>query len=137
MNGVPLLDTHAWVWWVERDRRLGLETVGILDGLPPEERPYLCDISLWEVAMLVERKRLTFDIPLEEWIDASAHPRTVRLLRITAAIAAETAVLPATFHRDPADRLIVSTCRVMGLPLLTSDRRILQSRLVPRWKPAA
>ena len=137
MNGVPLLDTHAWVWWVERDRRLGLETVGILDGLPPEERPYLCDISLWEVAMLVERKRLTFDIPLEKWIDASAHPRTVRLLRITAAITAETAVLPATFHRDPADRLIVSTCRVMGLPLLTSDRRILQSRLVPRWKPAA
>lgn len=137
MSGVPLLDTHAWVWWVERDRRLGLETAGILDGLPPEERPYLCDISLWEVAMLVERKRLTFDIPLEKWIDASSHPRTVRLLRITAAIAAETAVLPATFHRDPADRLIVSTCRVMGLSLLTSDRRILQSRLVSRWKPAA
>lgn len=137
MNGAPLLDTHAWVSWVERDRRLDPRTLDALDGLPPDARPYLCDISLWEVAMLLELKRLALDIPLEEWLEASAHPRTVRLLPITAAIAAETAVLPTTLHRDPADRLIVATCRVMGLSILTSDRRILRSRLVSRWKPAA
>ncbi len=137
MNGAPLLDTHAWVWWVEQDRRLGLKIGAALDDLPPDQRPHLCDISLWEVAMLVERRRLTFEIPLEQWLDASAHPRSVRLLRITPAIAAETAVLPNTLHRDPADRLIVATCRAMSLPLLTSDRRILRSRLVSRWKPAA
>lgn len=137
MNGPPLLDTHAWVWWVERDRRLGPKTIDILDDLTSNERPYLCDISLWEVAMLVELKRLTFKFPLVEWLEASAHPRTVRLLPITPAIAADTAILPHTFQRDPADRIIVATCRVMSLSILTRDRRILRSRLVTRWKPAA
>ncbi|MPZ20701.1 MAG: PIN domain nuclease [Luteitalea sp.] len=45
------------------------------------------------------------------------------------------AALPKSFHRDPADRLIVATCRVMQLPILTHDRLILRSRLVKRWRP--
>lgn len=135
MNGAPLLDTHAWVSWVERDGRLDPLTLDTLDSRPLDDRPYLCDISLWEVALLVELKRLTLDIPVEEWLAASAHPRSVRLVPITPAIAADTASLPDTFHREPADRIIVATCRVMDLPLLTRDDRILRSRLVKRWKP--
>ena len=136
MSSVPLLDTHAWVWWVDRDRRLGEPTIARLDKLPADSRPYLCDISLWEVATLVERGRLTFSVPLADWLEAAAHPRSVRLIPVTPAIAAETAALPETFHRDPADRLIVATCRVMKLPLLTKDRLIMRSRLATPWAPA-
>jgi antitoxin (DNA-binding transcriptional repressor) of toxin-antitoxin stability system len=57
----------------------------------------------------------------------------LRLAPLSAAIAAETAALPAAFHRDPPDRLIVASCRVLDLPLLTRDARILRSRLVSRW----
>lgn len=131
----PVLDTHAWIWWVDQDRRLGRPFIDALDSLPHDNRPYLSDISLWEVATLVERGRLAFTIPLDDWLEAAAHPRTVRVVPITPAIAAGTAALPATFHRDPADRLIVATCRVMELPLLTRDRLILRSRLVKRWRP--
>ena len=137
MNGAPLLDTHAWVWWIDRDRRLGPRTIRVLDELPAATRPYLCDISLWEVAMLIERGRLVFSVSLTEWLEAAAHPRSVRLVPITPAIAAEVAALPARFHRDPADRVIVAACRVLELPLLTSDQRIIRSRLVSRWKPEA
>jgi PIN domain nuclease of toxin-antitoxin system len=133
MSAAPLLDTHAWVWWVDRDRRLGETTLASLDALPSDDRPYLADISLWEVATLVERGRLEFSLPLADWLDAAAHPRSVRVVSITPAIAAEIAVLPETFHRDPADRLIVATSRVLRLPLLTKDRLITQSRLVSRW----
>ena len=135
MSGAPLLDTHAWVWWIDRDRRLGEPAIARLDTLPADNRPYLCDISLWEVATLVERRCLAFSVPFAEWLDAAAHPRSVRLVPITPAIAAETAALPATFHRDPADRVIVATCRVMQLPLLTKDRLIMRSALVARWAP--
>lgn len=83
--------------------------------------------------MLVERGRVAFSISLAEWLSAAAHPRSVRIVPISAEIAAETAALPTAFHRDPADRLIVSSCRVLGLPLLTRDARILRSRLVTRW----
>lgn len=133
----PILDTHAWVWWVQADPRLDRRTVAALDALPPDDRPGLCDISLWEVAMLVTLRRLTLGEPLESWLDAAADPRTVRVLPVTPAIAAEVARLPDTFHRDPADRLIVASCRALGLPLVTRDRAITQARLVRRWTPEA
>ena len=128
-----LLDTHAWIWWVDQDRRLGARTIAALDRLPPDDRPSLADISLWEVATLVERRRLRLDIPIADWLEAAAHPRSVQLVPITPAIAAEMASLPETFHRDPADRLIVATARVLNLPLLSHDARITRSRLAPRW----
>jgi len=130
---VPLLDTHAWIWWIEGDSRLPRRVRDTLDRLPRDERPYLSAISLWEVAMLVERGRVVFSVSLAEWLDAAAHARSVRLVPISPAIAAQTAALPTAFHRDPADGLIVASCRVLGLPLLTRDTRILRARLVSRW----
>ena len=135
MSDVPILDTHAWVWWVSNDKRLGKPVIAVLDDLPPDQRPWLCDISLWEIATLVEKGRLAFNIPFKDWLEAAASPRTVRIAPISAAIASEVAELPKSFHRDPADRLIVATCRVMKLPLLTRDKLILRARLVERWVP--
>ena len=131
----PLLDTHAWIWWVDQDPRLGAKTIAALDGLPKSARPYLADISLWEVAMLVERGRLQLDLPLRDWLDAAAHPRSIQLVPVTPQIAAEVETLPASFHRDPADRLIVASSRALHLPVLTHDRLIAASRLVRRWRP--
>jgi len=131
----PLLDTHAWIWWIDQDRRLGAAAIAALDALSGDERPFLSDISLWEVATLVERGRLSLDIPFAEWLESAAHPRSVRIVPITTAIAAAVAELPASFHRDPADRVIVATARVLGVPLLTRDTRITKARLVKRWKP--
>ena len=86
--------------------------------------------------MLVASGRLSLDVPLGDWLAAAAHPRSVRLLSITPEIAAGVAALPASFHRDPADRLIVATARAHALPVLTHDRRLTASRLVRRWRPA-
>ena len=131
----PLLDTHAWIWWIDQDPRLGASTIAVLDALPRDQRPFLCDISLWEVAMLVERGRIELDLPLAEWLDAAAHPRSVQVVGITPQIATAVASLPDSFHRDPADRLIVATSRALGFPVLSHDRLINRSRLVRRWRP--
>jgi PIN domain nuclease of toxin-antitoxin system len=131
----PLLDTHAWIWWMDHDPRLRRTELNALDNLADDNRPRLCDISLWEVATLVELNRLSFTIPFAEWVYAAAHPRAVQVLPITAAIAAEVAALPKAFHRDPADRVIVATSRVMRLAVLTRDHRITRSRLIQRWIP--
>ena len=129
----PVLDTHAWVWWIQADPRLDRRGVEALDHLPPDDRPLVCDISLWEVAMLVHLGRLRLAESLESWLDAAADPRTVQVVPISPEIAGEVARLPATFQRDPADRLIVATCRVLGRALLTRDRAIHRARLVRRW----
>jgi PIN domain nuclease of toxin-antitoxin system len=131
-----LLDTHAWVWWISGDPRLAVREREVLDSLSPSERPVLADISLWEVATLVERGRLELDLDLERWLAIASAPATVELARVTPAVAAEVARLPERFHRDPADRLIVATARVRKLSVLTRDRKITGARIVPLWRPS-
>jgi PIN domain nuclease of toxin-antitoxin system len=132
MSDAPLLDTHAWVWWIRRDERLGAAAIEQLDAFRSDERPYVADISLWEVAMLAQRGRLDLGVPLRTWLDVASHPRTVRIVPISVAVAVESAALPKTLS-DPADRIIVATSRVTDLLLLTHDRAILRSRLASRW----
>jgi PIN domain nuclease of toxin-antitoxin system len=131
----PLLDTHVWVWWVTGDARLDVATRSTLDTLVPDQAPFLSVISLWEVAMLVERKRVAFSTPLDEWLRAAVAPGVVETLSITPEIAAATAGFHSRLHGDPADRLIVATSRRLDLPLATDDKKILRSGLVERWIP--
>ena len=115
------------------DPRLSKRERDALDDLPSGSRPKLCDISLWEVALLVQLGRLRLDDDLEEWLRIAASPATVEVQLITPAVVAEMTRLPSTFHQDPADRLIVSTARAAGLPLATHDARIRRSRLAVLW----
>jgi len=132
----PLLDTHAWVWWINGDAKLPEATRRHLDECPPEHRPCLCDISLWEVATLVMLQRLQLRLPLDRWLARAADLRTVRLLRLTPAVASDITQLPSSFRRDPADRIIVSTARIEGCPVLTHDRAMLRSGLITPWRLA-
>ena len=134
MTTAPLLDTHAWIWWVARDSRLSNTTLVALDSLAADDRPFLSDISLLEVALLVGRRRLTLAVPFDEWLETAAHPRSVRVVAISPVIAAGVPSLTGSF-RDPADRVIVATCRALDAPLLTRDAVIVRSRLVKRWSP--
>ena len=88
------------------------------------------DISLWEIATLVELGRIRFTIGLKEWLEQSVAPPLVRRYAISPGVAAEVAQLPSIFHRDPADRIIVSTARLERATLMTADRRIIESQLV-------
>jgi len=120
---VILLDTHIWVWWVHDDTRL-----------PDSYRVYLranelqglgvSIISCWEIAKLVEYGRLVLPHPVAEWLDQALAYPGIHLLDLTPRIVVESTQLPGTFHRDPADQLIVATARVYNLPLVTLDDRI-------------
>ena len=136
-RGAPLLDTHAWIWWMQADARLGKSVISALDALGPDDRPSVPDICLWEVAMLVNLGRLDLGESLRSWLDAAADPRTVRVLPITPAIANEVARIPNEIHRDPADRLIIATARVHELQILTRDQAIRRSKLVRLWTQRA
>lgn len=97
-----------------------------------EEAPlWVSDITLWEIATLVQLNRLRLRLPLHDWLERAVSPPLVRRIGISPAVAAEVAALPDSFHRDPADRIIVASARTFGATLLTQDRRIVQSGLVP------
>lgn len=91
----------------------------------------MSEISLWEVATLVHLGRAELSLPVREWLEQATAAPLVERIRITPAIAAEVVAIPASFHRDPADRLLVATARVLGATLVTRDRRIIAAKLVP------
>lgn len=96
-----------------------------------EEAPlWVSDISLWEIATLVNLQRIRLRLPLRDWLESAVAPPLVRRVSISPGVAAEVAALPDSFHRDPADRIIVASARSVGATLLTQDLRIIASGLV-------
>lgn len=123
-----ILDTHILLWWLEDGGRLSVKCKRIISSATADHPLIVCDISLWEIATLFELERISLAIPLQEWLQRATAPPLVRVYPITPAVAAEVASLPADFHRDPADRIIVATTRLIGATLLTGDERIWKSK---------
>ena len=124
-----LLDTHVLIWWLNDRRRLSPAQQEVVGSVRSDEPLLVSDISLWEVATLHGLGRIRLALPLREWLDKAVAPPLVQRHGISPAIAAEVAALPDSFHRDPADRILVATARVLGATLLTQDRRIVDAAL--------
>jgi len=128
---IALLDTHVLLWWFDRSKRLSRGQQRTLARNNPDRPLGVASASLWEIALLVEAGRVRLALPIDEWLTrATATPR-VEVYPATPAIASEVVALASTRHWDPADRIIVATARVHGVPLVTSDSRIIDSKLVP------
>lgn len=125
-----LLDTHVLLEWFDTAGSLTRKYRRIIRKAGPERPVLVSDISLWEIATLSALGRIRLSLPLRDWLERATAPPLVHRCAITPAVAAETASLPSTFHRDPADRIIVSTARVHGATLLTRDRRIIGAQVV-------
>jgi PIN domain nuclease of toxin-antitoxin system len=128
---IALLDTHVILWWFERPSRLSSSQRKILRRVERGDAVGIADISLWEIASLVERGRVKLALPVDEWLHRATAPPRVERVGITPAVVREMIALAATRDWDPADRILVTTARVHGVPLVTSDSRIIGSELVP------
>ncbi len=125
-----LLDTHILVFWVSEAERLSRVQRRLVDAAGPSDPVLVSDISLWEIATLVNLNRLELDRPLRDWLERAVAPPLVRRVGISPAVAAAVAGLPGTFQWDPADRIIVASALVMGAAVLTNDGRIRDARIV-------
>ena len=125
-----LLDTHALVWWVDGSNKLARAQVRAIERAARAGALFLSEISLWEIAMLVEAGRMAVREPLDEWLERATAAPAVQRTGITPSIAREVVSLSTTRDWDPADRIIVATARVLGAKLVTRDSRIIESKLV-------
>jgi PIN domain nuclease of toxin-antitoxin system len=119
---VIVLDTHVWVWWVDGGTQLPPDYLALLQAEAANGFG-VSAISCWEVAKLVESGRLQLALPVSQWLTQALQP-PVQLLPLSPEVAVGSTQLPGTFHRDPADQIIVATARQYGCPLVTMDRLI-------------
>jgi PIN domain nuclease of toxin-antitoxin system len=118
-----LLDTHVWIWLSLGDwSSLSAKARKLMAG---GTLKWISAISCWELAKLAEKGRIRFTIPVLTWMRRSLNENNLRIADLTPEIAVESTALEG-FHRDPADQIIVATSRVLGLPLVTADQRIIR-----------
>jgi PIN domain nuclease of toxin-antitoxin system len=124
-----LLDTHVVIRWLIDAKKLSREQSRMLEAAVRRVQPVaLSAISLLEIAVLTSAGKLK--LRLDDFFGELQSNPLFRVLPLTYEIALEVASLGGTL-RDPADRAIVATARVHRLRLVTSDQRIITSKLVP------
>jgi PIN domain nuclease of toxin-antitoxin system len=115
-----LLDTHIWLWSLRDPSRLGERVQQELRN--PENDLWLSPISTWEALVLHDKKRLHLHADPADWVRRACTPFREAPLTHDIVVAARQLRLP---QRDPADRFLAATAKVLGLTLVTADVNLL------------
>lgn len=122
-----LVDTHVVVWLAFDPSQLSSKAKAVIDDARENGNGLaICDITLLELAALVSKGRIHLEISLESFL-REVEARFV-VLPITSRACVLAFGLPATYPKDPADRIIGATAKTEGLLLLTADREIRRSK---------
>ena len=118
-----LLDTHVWFWALESPDLLGAHGRAALES--PDNELFVATISTVEFGQLQASKRIEFKGTLESWVRRGTEALGLQTVELSHAIALLSYTLPGSFHKDPADRLLVATAIHHGFTIATADDRIL------------
>jgi PIN domain nuclease of toxin-antitoxin system len=126
LTGEPLLlDTHVWIWVAESlTANLSAFCVDSIRLARQEERLLVSVFSVWEVANLEAKGRISLFTNCRDWVDLGLR-QNIELADLSPEIAIDSTRLPGNFHADPADRILVATARNRNATLVTADREIL------------
>ena len=118
-----LLDTHVWIWSQVEPYRIGPKAMRRLEKAG--ERLFVDTVSSLEIARLVQVGLLELNGDLEAWIEDSLEALQGSSIGLSHQAAIGAYRLPGSFHKDPADRVLVAIAREHQLTLVTADERIL------------
>jgi len=125
-----LLDTHVVIWLAQDYRRISPAAQQAI-GKAREKDCGLAvsGITLVEIVRLSSHGRIHLTPSVETVLSEVEHRFIV--LPITGNIALQAFELPTGYPNDPADRIIGATALIEDIPLITADRAIRRSRVVP------
>jgi PIN domain nuclease of toxin-antitoxin system len=120
-----LLDTRIWIWLLSGTPRFTPSFHTALDTAKGSDRLLISAISLWEIGMLIDKKRIEIGMDFVDFVDKILSFPGVNCSPINAEVALESTRLPGSVHGDPADRFLVATAHVGGAVLVTHDQKLL------------
>jgi PIN domain nuclease of toxin-antitoxin system len=118
---MTVLDTHAWLWWVDGDPRLSPAARAAIES---DTEAVVSAISVWELATLERLGRLTLLPDIRTWIRRALVYRGIAAQTVTPEVALAAGSLIAPFPGDPADRIIYATALATETRLVSADRRL-------------
>lgn len=114
-----VLDTHALLWWALDPDKLSPDAQDIAREME-RSGGFASAISIWEIGVKIKRGKLELPIAVEELARRIERGRVVELVPVDTNTWLRSLTL-SWDHSDPADRVIVATALMRGLPLLTKD----------------
>ncbi len=120
-----LLDTHVFLWWRTRDRRLSAPARA---AIATADLVFVSAATAWEAAIKAALGKLRYPDTIEFGVEASGFEK----LPITLAHGESAATLPP-HHSDPFDRMLVAQARVEGLTLVSGDPAIHRYDVPVLW----
>lgn len=119
-----LLDTNAFIWWLSDQDQLSLKALSAITKSYKKTPILVSSMSVWETCLLVEKKRITIQSPIDVWVQKLDSLPGLEFIPIDNKISHQAIYLPGTFHKDPADRIITATAILTRSTLITSDKKI-------------
>ena len=124
-----LLDTHVALWLLSDADRLSKNAKAAIDETRQSgEGMAICGVTLLEIATAYGKGRISMAMSLESFLQ-DVEERFV-VLPISAQACVRTLSLPASYPKDPADRVIGATALVEGMALVTADAEIRRAKAV-------
>lgn len=124
-----VLDTCAIIWDALSSKKLSQKAKSEIKN-HADEGLVFCDISAWEIAMLMKKGKLQIDTTPAHFIQTILDSRNYVYTPISPEIAELSVGLGKEINQDPADRIIAATAIIGNLELITADKNLIKSDLV-------
>ena len=121
---VIVLDTCVLIFDAIAKEKLSLSAKKAISSGEEKKQLFCCDISVWEIAMLIQKKRLNVIIGIQDFLNLILKARQIDVLDITPDIAELSVTHPSFLHYDPADRIIAATTIHHNAKLVTCDQQL-------------
>jgi len=116
-----LLDTHAFLWWIDDNNKLSQTAREIITD--PNNKIYLSAVSTWEIAIKDQMGKLSAPKPLLPFFTNQIQKNNFLFLPIHIEHTCKVNELE-NIHKDPFDRLLIGQAITEGFPILTIDKLI-------------
>jgi PIN domain nuclease of toxin-antitoxin system len=126
-----VLDTHVVIWDALAPERLSEPARAAMAQANQSDGMLICDISVWEIALLLQKGRLQVEADPLSFINLLIQANKVHVQTITPHSAILATQFPASINQDRADRLIAATTLAEHATLVTADRNLPAATLIP------
>lgn len=116
-----LLDTHALIWFMEDNERLSPQAKQLIENQANDI--FISKISLFEISIKLSIQKIELQTSLIEFIEQILIDG-FKVLPLTNEQIINYQNLPVfAEHRDPFDRLLISTAQIENLKIITIDNK--------------
>jgi len=113
-----LMDTCAIIWDALEASKLSDKAFSAIEKADEHNALIISDISIWEISMLIKKKRLKVDSTATAFLNLFLQSRNVSVQSISPEIAELSVNFDHNINNDPVDRIIAATSIICNAQLV-------------------